>query len=155
MQSGAFIFDTFDDGLVVMPVAEARRLATLNEALCDSSTWGEFLSRVADDRETIEHLESSSEHGLRDADEAFDTEEISGFADGYWPTWPKRAMLDWLPASVVALGKRMDSASGDFLQLDEDLADAVITAMQAEGLECEEDADDLVSSACGAWRYGL
>jgi hypothetical protein len=153
--SSAFVFDTFDDSLVVMPISEARRLAALNDALETSSTWGEFLSSVGYDPDTAHYVERQFGDELPGVDATFDPEEIPGFTDGHWPSWPKQAMLDWLPASVQALGTIGETRlTGSFLHLDDDRRDDVIAALHAEGLECEADTQDLVARACGAWRYG-
>ena len=154
----AYLIDVFNDGagegLVVIPEREARRLAALNDALEGSSSWGEFLSKVTDDQESKRYLEDQYAGELPDPDEPFDADTIPGFADGDWPTWPKQAMLDWLPASVKALGTIGQTAiNGPVLQLDESLRDTVLEALAAEGIECREDEDGLVITACGAWRY--
>lgn len=152
--SDNFILDEFDGGLVVMPLGEARRLATLNDALEDSSTWGEFLKSVKGDADTKGYLARQYGAELPGGDDEFDAEEIPGFAEGDWPTWPKHAMLDWLPTSIQALGTIGDTRlNGSFLHLDVDLADEVISALHAEGLGCEEDPQDLVARSCGEWRY--
>jgi hypothetical protein len=152
--SGSFVFDVFDGALVVMPVAEARRLARLNDALADSSTWREFLSRVASDGETTGYLEDQYGGELPRPDDPFDPEDIPGFRDGDWPLWPKAEMLYWIPPSVRALGTVKDSLlSGSFLHLDEARRDEVVAAMVASRLEFQAETEDLVSRACGAWRY--
>jgi hypothetical protein len=165
---GPFIFDTVYDGLVVIPVHEARRLAALNDALASSSSWDELLARVADDREATAYLESpevtdsfewgqyARESFYEDESEydeyVFDADEVPGVLEGAWPPSPKRLMLRWLPASVKALGKTWDAVNGPFLHLEEDLRDEVIASMHAEGLECEPDTEGLVSRSCGVGR---
>jgi hypothetical protein len=65
-------------------------------------------------------------------------------------------MLDWLPDAVQTLGRVYATAiNGDALHIDEALLDAVIAALAAEGIDCSQDADGIVQTACGAWRYGL
>jgi len=153
--SEPFLIDTFDNGLVVVPLDEARRLAALNRALETCGTWGEFLRAVAADPATLGYLEQAYDGELPEPSEAFDADDVPGFADGDWPTWPKRGMLEWLPGSVQALGTiERTSMNGDFLQLEERLSDEVIEALAAEGIESYEDPDDLVTTASGAWRYG-
>jgi hypothetical protein len=144
----------FDDGLVVMRLSEAHRLAELNDALELSSTWGEFLARVSDDRETTSYLREQYDGDLPAAQEPFDADEVPGFAEGDWPTWPKQGMLEWLPSPVQELGTVKDMLlTGSFLHFDEDRQDEVIEALTAEGIECREDTEDLVVRACGEWRY--
>jgi hypothetical protein len=152
--SEPFLIDSFDGGLVVIPLGEAQRLATLNHALEDSDSWGEFLEAVASDRLTTDYLKRIYDGELPDGDAPFDPDELPGFTDGDWPAWPKRAMRDWLPQSVQELGGVQDTlGNGEYLQLDETVLDAVIEALAGEGIESYEDPDDLVTTACGAWRY--
>ena len=151
----AFVLDGCDGSLVVMPLGEARRLAELNDALDRSRTWAEFLVAVADDAETTAYLAEEYDGELPEPDEPFDPDEIPGFPDGVWPTWPQRAMLDWLPPSVLRLGTLKDSlTSGLFVHLPEQLEDEVIEALEAEGIEWRFDSGDLVERACGGERLG-
>jgi hypothetical protein len=153
MTSEPFLIDSFNDSLVVIPREEARRLAALNNALEDSTTWGEFLDAVATDRVTLDQLEDKFDE-LPARDDPFDPDDIYGFSDGDWPAWPMAKMLDWLPPSVQALGTRQRTAiNGDALEIDDDLLSEVIAALAAEGLQGQEDTDGLVATACGAWRY--
>ena len=152
--SSRFVFDAFDGGLVFIPVVEAQRLSSLNDALESSSTWGEFLSRIANDKDVNAYLEDQYGGELPNLDDIFDPGEIPGFADEDWPSWPKQAMLSWLPASVQTLGTIADSVlSGSFLRLEEAVASDVVAALRSVGIACEPDTRDLISRACGAWRY--
>jgi hypothetical protein len=150
--SEVFVCDVCDDGLVVMPLREAQRLAKLNEALELSSTWGEFYAQVSDDRDTVAYLRERYDDDLPAVDRPFDADELC--AEGDWPVWPKQAMLEWLPPSVQDLGTVNDTLiTGSFLHLDEGRQDEVIEMFEAEGIECREDRDNLVVRACGEWRY--
>jgi hypothetical protein len=149
-----FVIDVFDHGLVVMPLDEARRLAGLNDALEVSSTWGEFLQSIAADSGTLTYLADHYGEDLLEGTEPFDADELPGFADGSWPTFPKRAMLDWLPDSVTNVGiTRPTAFAGDYLHIDAQLQPEAMQALAAAGHECQEADNDLVSRACGAWRY--
>src|SRR4051812_42791104 len=99
----AAVVGLFQDSVVVVPQAEAQRLATLNDALADASTWGEFLDALdlADARDVVERTFDGTKP---DRDAAFAPEDVAGFADGDWPTWPAAQMLRWLPADVQQLG---------------------------------------------------
>lgn len=153
---GPFVVDEFDGSVVVMPASEARRLAALNDAIEQSQTWGEFLARVEQDQATQEYLSYHFGDDLPAPDEQFDSSDLPGFDDGDWPAWPKQKMLDWLPDAVQTLGSVYATAiNGDALHIDEALLDAVIDALAAEGIDCSQDADGIVQTACGAWRYGL
>ena len=149
-----FVLDVFDDGLVVIPIGEARRLAAVNDALERSTSWGEFLTSMSGDNETLAYLNEQYDEGLPGADEPFDAEELLGFADGDWPAWPKREMLQWLPASVLRLGTpRECMVTGSFLHFDEDREDELVEALAAEGIECRSDTEGLIGRACGEWKY--
>jgi hypothetical protein len=149
-----FVLDMFDDALVIIPLGEARRLAALNDALETSVTWGEFLTSVGSDVETRIYLDDSYDDGLPHADESFDPDELPGFSDGIWPSFPKQAMLDWLPQSLLKLGTIKTTVfGGSFLHIEGYLAADVIRALANEGIDCQEDTEDLVLRACGQWRY--
>jgi hypothetical protein len=107
-----YVVDSFDNGVVAIPLDEARRLAALNDALETSATWGEFLTSVAGDVETWTYLNGCYDDEAPLGEETFDPDELPGFADGYWPTWPKQAMLDWLPQQVTKLGVVKTGAFG-------------------------------------------
>jgi len=149
-----FVVGTFDDSLVVIPFNQARRLSNLNDALENSQTWRDFRSSVGNDLATISYLEAQYDDCVPDGDESFDADEILGFSDGSWPDNPKQRMIDWLPASVVKLGTVMQTAFGpSLLRIDPDLEAEVIEALAAEGQSCVEDTEDLISRACGDWRF--
>ena len=153
MTSEPFLIDSFNDSLVVIPRGEAQRLAALNDALENSKTWGEFLDAVSADQITLEELADKCEKlPVRDA--PFVADDINGFADGDWPAWPLVGMLEWLPESVQELGTVEHTLmNGTSLVIGEGLLDAVIDALAAEGVESYQDPEDLVTKACGAWRY--
>ena len=88
-----FVFDVFDGSLVVIPIVEAQRLASLNDALEDSSTWREFQSCVANDAETISYLEGQYGDELPSPDDPFAPEDIPGFVEGAFPAWPQQLSL--------------------------------------------------------------
>lgn len=148
-----FVIGRFDDSLVVIPIDEGRRLATLNDALEGSHTWGEFRSSVGNDLATITYLETQYDDCVPDGSEPFDADEIPGFSGGSWPDNPQ-CMIDRLPASVVKLGTVMPTAfAPSLLRIDLDVEAEVIEALVAEGHQCVEDSEDLISRACGDWRY--
>ncbi len=153
MPNEPFLIDSFNHSLVVIPRGEANRLAALNEALENSSTWGEFLDAISGDPVTLDELGDRFDE-LPARELPFDPDDIYGFADGDWPAWPMAKMLEWLPVSVQRLGSLQRTAlNGDALEIDEDLVDEVIAALAAEGFEGLEDPDSIVVTACGAWRY--
>jgi hypothetical protein len=148
-----FVFAIVDNGVIVIPMLEAQRLARLHKALVESSTWGEFLARVVDDVTTTAHLASQYGEELPGPADTFDATDIPGFLSGDWPTWPKQGMLSSVPASVRALGTIENSLlNGRFLHIDPGAASDVVEAMRREGLECIQDSADLVARASGIWQ---
>lgn len=100
---------------------------------------------MTNDLATRMYLLDQYGHDLPRADEPFDPHELPGFAGGHWPRFPKEAMLEWLPQSVTMLGSSKTTAfAGSLLHIDEDLRDEVIEALGAEGLEGQEDTENLV-----------
>jgi len=151
---GAYVVGSFDGGLVVIPLTEARQLAALNDALEQSTSWGDFLQRVADDHATQSYLADQYGDELPDEDEPFDADEVPGFADGFWPPFPKEVTLSWIPMAVRQLGTVRGSAFGaEYLHIEEERRSDVIDALRSEGFASVEDTEDLVARACGAWRY--
>jgi hypothetical protein len=152
--SEPFLIDVFNDSLVVIPRSEARRLATLNDALENARTWGEFLDAVRGDVATMRELAAKFGEEVPAREVQFDPNDIYGFADGDWPVWPLQKMLEWLPDSMQQLGTVQTTAiNGLMLEIDPDLVDDVIEALAAEGFEGYEDPGATVQTACGAWRY--
>jgi hypothetical protein len=149
-----FLVGIVDGDLIVMPLDEARRLAVLNDALENATTWGQFLSLVARDHDTLAYIADRLGPDLPSEAEDFDPEDIPGFAESEWPLWPKRGMLEWLPESVKVLGSIKETLlSGAFLQCDAGSVEQVIAALREEGFESVPDADELLDRACGTWRY--
>ena len=139
-----FVYDEFNGGLVFIPEREAERLASLNDALEESATWGEFYERVRDDADTQQYLAYQYEDERPEPDEPFDAMDLPGFGEGDWPAWPSQKMLDWMPDSVVALGTLGATAiNGDMLEFDPRSLRDVVDACAAEGIRCVEDDDGL------------
>jgi hypothetical protein len=146
------VIGVFQEQVVVLPREEAERLAVLNDALQAATTWGQLLDAI-DARDAREAVELAFDDEEVDRDAPFDAEQIGAFTDGDWPTWPAGAMLEWLPADVVALGRVERTAiSGDMLDLPRDRLDDVMARLTASGVTVERD-DDIVDRACGGWRY--
>jgi hypothetical protein len=145
-----YVLDALGDRLVVIPLAEARRLASLRVAIRECGTWGEFVGEIAGDPKTLDDLKDRLGGEVPDDDEPFRADDFPGYGDGDWPTWPAQAMLDWLPESVQALGTvECSTFNGEFLQLDPDCQNEVIEAFAAEGIECYEDSENIVARASG------
>lgn len=147
-----YVIGAFDGGLVVVDLDEARRLAALNEALAQPSTWGDFLWSTADDEATLSYLTSHYDGGLPETDDIFDANEVPGFTEGTRPPFPKTRFGE-LPESVMRLGSmRATAVDGDLLHISEERRDDVVAALDGLGSGCVEDKD-LIERACGSWRY--
>jgi hypothetical protein len=145
-----YVLDALGDRLVVIPLAWARRLASLRAAIRECGTWGEFLDEIAADPKTLADLTHRLGGELPNDDESFSADDLPGYGDGDWPMWPAQAMLDWLPESVQALGTvEYSTFNGPFLQLDPDGQKEVIEALAAEGIECHQDTENIVARASG------
>lgn len=147
MTEATFVMGDLNDNLILIPADVAEELATLRKAINTSSTWGEFLAAVGDDANMREQL---IEWELEPApSDPFDADQLPGFKDGDWPTWPQQAMLEWLPAEVVAMGTVEDSRiNGEALAIASGLKTEVVAAMGAAGKEVVED-QRLVERASG------
>lgn len=151
--TSTFVFGIVDDDLIVMPLDEAHRLATLNDALEHAITWEEFLRDIGTDADTLAYLADSLGPDLPAGDEAFAPDDIPGFAEGDWPVWPQRRMMTWLPGSVLTLGSiHQTLLNGPYLQLDEASQELVISTLRRAGFECFPDTEGLLDRACGSWR---
>ena len=132
-----------------LPYEEAVRLARLHEALQTSSTWGEFKAKAPQDayEETLELL-YEGERQEPDPESDFAAEEIPGYEEADWPSWPAQAMLAWVPKSVQErFGCVERSAiSGDSLLLPPERESEIVSAMEADGYACFRD-DALVRKA--------
>lgn len=148
-----------EDELVLIPLDQARDLATLWPALTGSGTWGELRSRISanDYAEILERLGEAAD-GEEDEegdveppdDEPFDPEDIHGYNDGDWPSYPPRHMPDWLPGDLIDQYAHFEDSmlSGLYVTIDPAHTRAIIDALEQRGHRCTEDAD-LVRRAMG------
>ena len=146
-------------GLVPVPRAKAERLAELHRALAQASTWGEFRARLSPaNAQAVEDWMGDSWDeggGPPPNDAAFHPGHIDGFDDSDWPEWPPRDALEWVPDSVVALGREVQTRlNGEYLEVDPVRADDLTRALQAAGYAVTRD-DALVDAACGGYDTDL
>lgn len=177
---------TLVDNFVLVQRELAINLACIQYAVSTSATWGEFKSKLSErgwlelsqtlhDRGRISLDEYRMEGGF-DSDEAarqsysslpfsermpidsdtFSSEDVPGFCDGDWPTWPEQEALKWIPHNIQErFGNRTSSVlNGTYLSLDTTRSNEIIEALQKAGYRCERD-DTLVRLARGAGDKGL
>jgi hypothetical protein len=139
-----------DASVVMIPEDEAMVLDQLYDAL-GARTWAEFrqLAPEAWYRSAVERT-FGEESEAPDAATPFDPEQVWGYSDGDWPTWPQQRMLEWVPKQVQAeFGNAETSCiNGSFLSIEARHMDSVVAAMEALGYGCRRD-DDLVARVSG------
>lgn len=124
--------NTDGQGAVFADRGVAEDVAQVWAALRGSETWGEFKAAMppAEYANVLENLELANEEV--DLDEAFDPEEVPGYADGDYPAWLASRALDWFPEEVVAqFGSTGASIlNGDALELPAERADEIAEALR-------------------------
>jgi hypothetical protein len=125
-----------EDYVVAIPLGRARDLASIHDAIRNSSTWGQFRAAlpVADRRELDDVM---SEGDPVDDGAPFDCMAVPGFGDGDWPEWPRASMLRWFPQDLLeSVGEEETSVlNGDFAMIDARQLDAVIDGLRAAGYD--------------------
>ena len=88
-----------------------------------------------------------------EASEEFSLDQLPGAYEGDWPALPTEKMAKWLPDTILKLGIRTPTLFGaELLKIDPCRRGQVVVRLRRLGLRCRED-DELISRACGAWRY--
>ncbi|MBX6763669.1 MAG: hypothetical protein K6T51_02450 [Rubrobacteraceae bacterium] len=144
----------------------ARDIATFRRALSEARTWGELRSMVSAERyeETVDKwIESKidnimSENDLEDEegievdppkpDDAFDPDEISAYADSYWPEWAPDMMSDWLGHEIIErYGFLVETIlDTSYPVIAHENEKQVVSLLEKQGYSCIRD-DDLVWDA--------
>jgi hypothetical protein len=139
--------------LIFIPRNRAEELAATYTAINNSETWGDFQDRVPAYiyRQAVERLEWGLGVIQPPNYREFDPEEINGFSDGEWPSWPAQEMTLWFPREVWQ-GEGFLKATvygGVTLQLHAHSKKKLVRKLQQMGYTCREDAR-LLNSATGA-----
>ena len=152
------VYGSPDEDLIFIPKELAKRLASIHTAVQSADTWGDLKARLPEAiyDEIINLLEECYEDTDEGPDlppqatDAFDAEDIPGFADGDWPEWPAQEMLSWVPKDAQQrFGKVSPSVlNGDFLEFDTAKTQAIVKALEQYGYTCTEDSN-LVAQASG------
>jgi len=115
-------------------------------AIEESKTWGEFLNSLPP------HIDSEVKSNLDASDDPkrkFEADGVPGYADGDWPAFPNQLMIDFLPKSVIAMGKIESTIfDGDRLDIPERNASAACAELRRLGWNVERD-DQKVIRAVG------
>jgi hypothetical protein len=132
--------------LVFIPRTRAFELATLQRAVTESKTWGEFQRAIPPKvyAEIIEDIDRDI-----NASDPFDPCEV-GYCEGDWPGWPAQEMLDWVPQDIKKEFGKWESSvlNGPFLILQQEKVQEIVAAFEALGFSCKKD-ELLVQIACG------
>ena len=88
-------------------------------------------------------------------DAPFEAGQIDGVDDADWPAWPPRDALEWVPDSVVALGREVQTRlNGEYLEVAPSRVADLTAALEAAGYSVTRD-DALVDAACGGYQTSL
>jgi len=136
-------------GLVFIPEPRARQLAAVVDAWWNSSTRGEFRTRIESYGLADEML---AYFGYLDDypsdDEPLTDEQKNSYTqDGDWPPWAAAEMLDWVPKEIALLGESgISMTSGPALFFELDQIAELVAAFEEHGFACRRD-DVLVQAA--------
>ena len=153
------------EGLVFLEREYAVDIRDFRSALYKAATWGELKTMVSEERyeETVDAWVQSqidrllSEGELEDdepevlppgPDDAFDPEEIWGYADGDWPEFAPRVMGTWVDKVVIReYGHYVfPTLNAEYPMIAPDPAQEVVSLLEKRGYTCIRD-DDLVWAA--------
>jgi hypothetical protein len=130
----------WDAELLFLPRWWIKDQLSISDAL-SSGTWGEV--KAALDPDTYQDLLDrwSAGDGEPGPDEPFDPDEIGGYRDGDYPTWPAQYMLDWMPDEIRQKFGSVgySRVSGSALSLEPEDKDAIVQALEKLGYRCVED----------------
>jgi hypothetical protein len=137
-------------GVVFAFEAEARRLDRIYWALEHAKTWGEFRRLLPEGEwdDVVEALDLTDQDNLQFEDDQspwiaflgqpFDACELTG--DGDYPKWLQQHMDKVLPPDLVEkYGEwQRSSFNGEFLHIDPDHIDEIVTALRNRGYQVDE-----------------
>ncbi len=83
-------------------------------------------------------------------EEPFDSDQVPGICDGFYPEWPAQEALKWFPRDIIRdYGSIEDSLhNGYFLSIPADSEKPIVSILSLIGYACIRD-DKTVSTACG------
>ena len=116
----------------------AVRATQIRDAIEQSATWGQFKGALPEGEWEscfLAHFEDHEENPPAD-DEAFEADDIPGYAEGDYPEWLTQIQLDWFPKELIAkYGGDVGSTvlSGPVLDLPADKSELIAADLRALG----------------------
>jgi len=139
----------FDDTITFIERRTLDDLLQIRLAIEESKTWGEFFHLLPP------HIASGVKSNLDasyDPEQKFETDEVPGYADGGWPAFPNQLMIDFLPRSVIAMGKIESTIfDGDRLNIPERIASAACSELRRLGWNVERDDQKVIRAVGLSW----
>src|SRR5262249_10760923 len=123
----------------------------------EAVTFEEFVEKLRAGNRSLSLSEAREEFdelsvGARFPQETdpFAPEQLWGYVDGYWPEFPAKRMLDWVPDEIQEeFSERVSTMlNGEQLHFDTSLEQELIAAFVRHGYACKRN-EDLVYWACG------
>ncbi len=159
------VYGESNGGLTFLEKEYALDIGGFREALGEASTWGELKARVSEERYkeavdawaanqldclTDEGGAEDNEPGVTppDPDDAFDAEELPGYAEGDWPEFAPTMMDKWLDEEIIEEygGYVRPLMNADYPVIDFDNEERVVSLLEARGHVCTRD-DDVIWKA--------
>lgn len=124
------------DGVVFAERVAAESVARIHAALNGSRTWGELRAALTPEEygEILGNNELEADE--LSPDDGFDADrDVTGYADGYYPAFLQRNMLQWFPRDLAAKYGRVHATlhDGEVLVLPADQAQAIAAELIARG----------------------
>ncbi len=155
------IYGDGGEGLVFLERDYALDIANFRKALYKARTWGELKTAVSQERyeETVDAwVESQIDRSLSEGDpedgdkpdaippgpdDAFDAEEIWGYADGDWPEFAPRMMDTWVDKEIIRHHGHyvFPTLNAEYPVIDRDNEKEAISLLEERGYACVRDDD--------------
>ncbi len=148
------------EGLVFLEKNYALDIGGFREALYKARTWGELKARVSGERyeETVAAWVKGQSERLRDdgdleddepevtppgPHDAFDAEELPGYADGDWPEFAPTMMENWVDGFIISEygGDVQPTLNAEYPVIDFDNEEEVVSLLEEQGYVCISDED--------------
>lgn len=133
------------DSVVFAERTRAERVASIIDALQNSTTWGEFRSALPEGEWAAHFKEyfGDAEEDPPTNDDAFEADDVVGYADGDYPEWLGQVQLEWFPKELIDKygGEITQSVlNGSALDLPADKAEQIAEDLRALGhtVECSD-----------------
>jgi hypothetical protein len=145
--------------LVFLEANYAADIRDFCGTLYRADTWGNLKDIVSEERyhETVEAWTESERDRLSDEaeddeetevatpepDDAFDAEEIWGYADGDWPEMAQRAMTTWVGSQIISEhGRYVETIfNGFYPVIEPENEEKVVSLLEEQGYVCTPDED--------------